>query len=534
MLNGIGFLLFMLTLIARGPAGNADLLDMVPTESYWKSKNITPSVDQLQKDAGPDVANPDTKQLLKDLASDDFKIRDAAKRQIQSMGEQADAVLKPMFDSKDPEAVAIATDIQKNMASKKKERSVRRLMAIRTLGEVPQKSNLPFLKTLTDSKEPFVADYANRAIAQIEGKKLPPVNHQKKLAADLAFIPKDTGILGQASGLIGPSLSLDKIAEMTAEQSNRRQGNFGRDMQLDKAKALSYIGPAPIQLAEAVGNLRCDAATMAIADNIGNRSGWVLFSFHGQYDAKAFLEAVKAMSTEPRFPGDGNRPAPKLTREGKVDVLEAENLFLLAPSNEQLIMIVAAPRTGKPAQVDSVLAVLNGGKGEFDQNEDLNKLMKTIDLTAPVWAVGKIPAEVKREKMFSAIESFAATARQPKENLEISGTVTATDATQLNDSITEATSMFQMGIREVSKEIEKNKALQPVIDLLESIKITPKDNTATVAGEIKPTILDAMLSEGPFFWMIYREQQKAKPAPGAELIDPAPQVERMETVPVPN
>src|SRR5437764_8476301 len=103
----------MLMMLLGGGAN--DLLDLVHTDSYWKAKQVTVSVEQLITDANSKApVNPDA----------------AA-----------------------PQAAG-----------------VRRLMAIRTLGELKKAEALTMLQSLVDSKEPFVADYAKAAIAAIEGK----------------------------------------------------------------------------------------------------------------------------------------------------------------------------------------------------------------------------------------------------------------------------------------------------------------------------------------------------------------------------
>src|SRR5207253_10196799 len=97
--------------------GANDLLDMVHTDSYWKAKQVTVSVEQLIADA--------------------------------TAGAPANA------DAATPQAA-----------------SVRRLMAIRTLGEMKKDEGLATLQSLVDSKEPFVGDYAKSAIASIQGKPI--------------------------------------------------------------------------------------------------------------------------------------------------------------------------------------------------------------------------------------------------------------------------------------------------------------------------------------------------------------------------
>src|SRR5690349_1598070 len=96
------FLIF--TMLLGGSSGN-ELLDLIPTDAYWKAKAVDVS-----------VAN-----IMLELNS-----------------------IKPDDTSK--------------------ETAVRRLMAIRTLGELKNADAIPTLKSQLDSKEMFVTAYAQRAL----------------------------------------------------------------------------------------------------------------------------------------------------------------------------------------------------------------------------------------------------------------------------------------------------------------------------------------------------------------------------------
>src|SRR5438874_8131953 len=102
------FLIF--TMLLGGSPGN-ELLDLVPTDAYWKSKDV-------------EITVPNIMLELNSIKTDD---------------------------------TAKAT-------------AVRRLMAIRTLGELKGADAVTSLKAQLDSKEMFVADYSQRALDAIQGK----------------------------------------------------------------------------------------------------------------------------------------------------------------------------------------------------------------------------------------------------------------------------------------------------------------------------------------------------------------------------
>jgi hypothetical protein len=92
--------------------GGNDLLDYLPAKHYWQAKSVTVT----------------TENLLAELKAD----------------------------------------------PKDKATAVRRLMAIRTLGEQKDPNALPALKKLLGSKELFEDEYARRAVAAIEGRNSSP------------------------------------------------------------------------------------------------------------------------------------------------------------------------------------------------------------------------------------------------------------------------------------------------------------------------------------------------------------------------
>src|SRR5262245_4322091 len=83
------FLILLLT-ISGGSAPNGqrtDLLDLIPTASYWRTKAVTVSREQLEADIGPAAVPQDLARLVKDLES--LSRRDAAKKQLAAIGAPA-------------------------------------------------------------------------------------------------------------------------------------------------------------------------------------------------------------------------------------------------------------------------------------------------------------------------------------------------------------------------------------------------------------------------------------------------------------
>src|SRR4051812_1355960 len=108
------FLIF--TMLLGGGSGN-ELLDIIPTDAYWKAKEVEVTATNILIE-------------LNSIKADDTS----------------------------------------------KASAVRRLMAIRTLGELKSADAVPSLKSQLESKEMFIAAYAQRALNAIEGKPTAPAS----------------------------------------------------------------------------------------------------------------------------------------------------------------------------------------------------------------------------------------------------------------------------------------------------------------------------------------------------------------------
>src|ERR1700683_3315782 len=147
--------------------GSNDLLDYVPTYAYWQIKQVHVTLvgmtAELEQPAAPDVT-----ALIGDLSHADPQVRAAAGLKLTDIGWKIVPQLWAAVDNGDPETSNQARRLIARIDVTSKPSLVRRLMAIRTLGELKQPAALATLKPLLDSKEQFEADYAAAAIAQIE------------------------------------------------------------------------------------------------------------------------------------------------------------------------------------------------------------------------------------------------------------------------------------------------------------------------------------------------------------------------------
>jgi len=196
MAMGFGMMEMLMLLLSGGGWGN-DLLDYLPTSAYWRAKGVEVSVERMTAELA--VAEPaDLAQLIRDLGADRHATREAASAKLRALGPVAIPALKKAAESDDPEVRTRAKELLEGLSGGAQANAIRRLMAIRTLGELKKPEALAALRPLLEAKEPFVADYAARAIATIEGRA-----HERAAASremlwrDLCLLPANCGIVAQ-------------------------------------------------------------------------------------------------------------------------------------------------------------------------------------------------------------------------------------------------------------------------------------------------------------------------------------------------
>jgi hypothetical protein len=252
--------------------GSGDLLDYVQTQNYWDSKDVHVSVDAMLQEATP-PAPPDISKLITDLGAADPQTRDAAAESIFKLKAAALPALHKAADDTDPEIADRSRFLVERIRPFVLQMSVRRLMAIRTLGELKDAKTLPFLKSQLASPEMFVGEYARIAIGKISNQ--PTTRPTAAGATDsvwmlpancravLQVIPKQTGPLdlSEAAARLHPANGPDGAAFLATQSG----------------MALS--------VAEAMGDLRLDALSIGISDDMGLNQGCITVVARGDFDS---------------------------------------------------------------------------------------------------------------------------------------------------------------------------------------------------------------------------------------------------------
>jgi hypothetical protein len=344
-------LFYVLLAVVGGGAPGRDALDALSTEGYWATKGLTPSV-ELFKGELATAAPADLEQAVKDLSSEDFATRKKARQRLEAGGAAAAEKLEALH-SKDAEVMELAAELSARYLGVR-ERRVRRLMAIRGLGEKKDATAGAMLKELLSSKEPFEAVYAARALAGIEGKAWAPADHSKAVAADLELVPKDATAVGQVLPVGLEPWSVEGIAAYGAASRQRLNNPPAMAEGLRDRLMKTLVG-----YLEQVGNFRVDGVTVGM--NLDGPQGWVELIVHGEFDGRRVAEAVSG------------------EKVGSIEGMEGvrmDRATVLVASPERLVALVPlGPGGGAEAAVIAAL----GGKGGLAQNAALRAEAQAAD-----------------------------------------------------------------------------------------------------------------------------------------------------------
>jgi hypothetical protein len=488
-----GMMEMVFVLLSGGGMGN-DLLDYLPTDAYWKAKGVTVSVERLVAELSP--AEPvDTAALIRDLGADKHETREAAMQKLRALGPVALPALKKAAEADDPEVKTRARELLEGLAGGTQAMAVRRLMAIRSLGELKKPEALPALRALLEAKEPFAADYARQAIAAIEGKPYErPQATKEMMGRDLCLLPAKCGAVAQMRMPGGQNMTFDKLLQSAATMLPPGQ---------DAGKMLDELTQGICAVAERVGNIRLDAITLGVADDVGNKTGFVVVVARGLYDA----QAVKAAFAQQ------NIASSKV--EG-VEVFSAVRMWLIPCSNDRFIF--AAGPSQEQLPVKDLVAALQANPEKPAFGAKMADLIKATDTSAMGWAAVVIGDTYRQASFLAPFETIAATTKKADDGGQgLTLVAVGKDAEAIKQAVAEVEKGIKEGSAELKQEAGRMAFMKPIADFMDSIRIenagVKVTLTATMKGGTPMLVMPAMLFLGP----------RGKEVRVAPAVAPAPQ-----------
>lgn len=507
MASSFGMFAVLIALMSGGPN---DLLDVIPTDAYWKAKGGEPAAAALLAELAVPTGQ-DISAHLRSLGAENHAERQKATAAILAQGPAAIPQLEKAADDPDPEVANRIRSIINQLKVANKAAAVRKLMAIRTLGERKAVDALPTLRGQLESKDMFVAEYARRAIAAAEGK--PYVANPalaKEIAdgmkADLALLPANCGVVGQAVvGLSGKPFSLEKAMNdvpipIPAEE---------------KQRVLDQVVQALIKTADQVGNVRVDGATLGVADAIGPNNGFVVVIARGQYDAQAAANYLRKEMGE-------------RARSETVDGLELfkpdREVGFGFVANDRAVLLAAPAAEKMPSK--EMAAALRQNKGTLMTNADMARLIASVDPGAKVWAVAKISESYRQAEVINAFDTIKLVGLQEGEMMNFKVSAAGSDAAKTQAAVNTVNTGINRAKTEIAQAVKMMPALKPVADLMETVKCEQDAGNganATLSGSLKGDAGALMMFPALFFGAV-----RAHEAPAVEQAPPVVEPARPE------
>ena len=510
----MGMLPLIFALMFSQQMGN-DLIDYLHTDTYWKIKGVTVEARSMLKElAAPAPAGRATTKLIKDLGSSSFQKREAATAQLRAMGKAALPQLKNAAASDDVEVSVRARKLVVELSRGEKDTDIRRLMAIRTLGELSAKSSLPVLKRLLASKRPFESDYAQAAIAAIQNKPYQrPEPSDKEMGSDLACLPDGCALAAQLKALGGRALDFDALIKSISPMIGMGFGRGGSqpDIKLEATKAV-------LTVAEMIGNVRISGVTVGLANDIGDNNGFVSVIVNGTYDPVAVRAALAGFGAQTK-------------RVGPVSFLFLDDEFMFAPVSTHRFACIMGP--GEQAfPLKDYAAALTARSPKLRLNDKLKVLINKTDTSCPLWGTVVMTDAYKKITGLTALDTVSLTARQAKDVIAIKLVASGDDAQELRKLADTTKEGIKTALVEVRKAMNAGaqgmmpmkEMMAPALAFLESIKFDDQDKVVAITGKLKGSSSSFLAAPAFLFFGVFsmRSAVRAHAMPMPHLEVPPP------------
>jgi hypothetical protein len=463
----------LLSLLAVLALPSNDLLDYVPAATYWRLNKVEPTTAAMALELA-EASDATAAGLIDKLSDPDPQIRLQAKRNLARLGRKALPLLREAINGGDPETAAVAHELIAKIGDQSRPKSIRRLMAIRALGEGGDAAAVAVLEPLLKSTEPFEAEYAAAAIALLH-HQIPAARASAAAAdrmADAWHLPADCSLVWQTEAHGGHPVSL--VPLLAQEMGGAANGPAQRVMD----DAIAEL----IHAAEAVGNVRLQSITVGLSGQIAPQTGFVVMVLRGQYDSVAFDQVLQDRHTPVRAAGG-------------MKVYGNADIWFFMPGDDRLVVIIGPG----PHILDSIIASVMNGKNDLHDSPDLSPMLKAVDATQPTWAVAKVSPSYKiLLPVLAPFDTLSLGSRVQDGMLHVTVSAAGSDPAGAAASVNSFSADCSQVLSQARNNLQGQSMYAPLLKVLESIHCQADGGTATIALEMPPSLGDAMLeAAGP-------------------------------------
>ena len=463
------FLVLALSLMTGG--GN-DLLDYVPADAYWDAKDVEVSLETMLAELDP-KAGEDVTALIKDLGSPDAETRDKAAVRIREVG--GAAAIKPLTeaaDAPDAEVRRRARTLLRQVGGDEIERGVRRLMAIRTLGELGKPEALAKLKPLLQSKELFVADYAQVAVDLIEGR------HPRETRAVPAGVTDDVWLLPAECKTVGQLVPRRGSPPDAAEFAATLKADGAADPDAKKHDLAASLAAMVVPWADKLGNVRIDAVSFGITGTLvrtraQREAGYLAIVVRGRYHA----DWIRTLARSEKIPSEDAEGVELFRPDGETAlIIPSDELFVFVASDDNVDAtakaMAATMKTGKPA--------------DRPADDATRKLVSTVDTNQVLWAASVVTPPQKALPVAEAFDTISLVGTRQGKTLDVKMIARGADAAQVKSAVDKVNKHAQDSA-EFLEKMQVVSTIRMSVQVLRSVKAAADGTNATLTARLDTT-----------------------------------------------
>lgn len=370
-----------------------------------------------------------------------------------------------------------------------------KLMAIRALGELAKAGEadkaavIKVLTPLTESKEPFVGQYAKRSIAWAKGEDpaARPEPTAKQMNGDLALLPHTSQIVGQMKINNGPG-PVDLLALLPKMPEGE-----GPDMR----EMIQELNGAIVQAAQMIGNARVDSVSIGatfIGDLDGDE-GYAMVVVRGQYDRVAVQETFEMMAKEEGsdlnfYSIDGIEVIANKERWSQfVVMMPSDNLFIL--------MFGEMGDRPNAFPIDETADLIKNGDGQLAFGARITQQLKQIDRDkANVYVAFDFNAPIFEDSDLVAFtgpfDAGRIVGMRSDEGLAVTWAGDGNDAAGVARVAAELNGYIIEGRAEIRKEMLRNpemkQFMEPIVKIMDSLHVEAEGKTMTGGVQLPANI----------------------------------------------
>lgn len=380
-----------------------------------------------------------------------------------------------------------------------KAKDVRRLMAIRTLGEMKEKKGVEVLREMLESEEMFVAGYAREGLGMIEGKVVDYPKTDAKVATDLALMPEGTGVVGSGTMQGGPAVDVRRMFKEMLE-------SFGPDAAVEGDDALHEMQSGILEFVEEVGNVRIDRLVFGVAEEVNDEKGWVTISVRGKYDRQAVIAYMKKMAGD-----DLNTEVV----DGVTYMMPDEEVRFGLVSDDHVIFMAGPNAEELPVEAVRKGLKLKGGKMQF--GEALQELVNSTEKKGPMWFAGLVTGEMKEVDYLKEFSTFQFESSMKGGFLEMLLIGRGEDGLKVQQALADMEAMHGEFVKGELAEMKEavGKAGEPLVACMEGLDFRGKGKTAIISTKMKEVNPISLISAitGMMFRGLEAQMEELEQAP---------------------